>query len=94
MEDRGQPGKLVPLSANADFPCSEMIPPLTPPPVPWSLSWREDGELTPQDHFDLLQTLLLTESSEVQHSLVVAMERLTVSEITAISTPDVSKLCA
>jgi hypothetical protein len=71
-----------------------MIPPLTPPPVPWSLSWREDGELAPQDHFDLLQTLLLTESSEVQHSLVVAMERLTVSEITAISTPDVSKLCA
>ncbi|MFM9073862.1 MAG: hypothetical protein ACKOOC_10780 [Cyanobium sp.] len=71
-----------------------MIPPLTPPPVPWSLSWREDGELAPQDRFDLLQTLVVTESPEVQHSLVLAMERISVSEITAISTVDVTKLCA
>jgi hypothetical protein len=71
-----------------------MIPPLTPPPVPWSLSWREDGELAPQDQFDLLQTLVLTESAEVQHSLVMAMERLSVSDITAISTGDVTQLCA
>jgi hypothetical protein len=71
-----------------------MISPLTPSPVPWSLSWREDGELAPQDHFDLLQTLVLTESPEVQHSLVLAMERLTVNEITTISTADVTTLCA
>ncbi|MEB3257548.1 MAG: hypothetical protein VKN83_04415 [Cyanobacteriota bacterium] len=71
-----------------------MISPLTPSPVPWSLSWREDGELAPQDHVDLLQTLVLTESPEVQHSLVLAMERLTVNEITTISTADVTKLCA
>jgi hypothetical protein len=71
-----------------------MVPPLTPPPVPWSLSWREDGELTPQDHFDLLQTLLLTETPEVQHSLVLAMERISVSEITTLSTPGVTRLCA
>ena len=71
-----------------------MFSPLTPPPVPWSLSWREDGELAPQDHFDLLQTLVLTESPEVQHSLVMAMERLTVHEMTAISTADVTTLCA
>lgn len=71
-----------------------MIPPLTPPPVPWSLSWREDGELAPQDQFDLLQTLVVTESPEVQHSLVVAMERLSVNDITIISTGDVTQLCA
>ena len=71
-----------------------MFSPLTPPPVPWSLSWREDGELAPQDHFDLLQTLVLTESPEVQHSLVMAMERLTINEMTAISTADVTSLCA
>lgn len=71
-----------------------MIPPLTPPPVPWSLSWREDGELAPQDQFDLLQTLVVTESPEVQHSLVVAMERLSMSDITTISTGDVTQLCA
>jgi hypothetical protein len=71
-----------------------MIPPLTPPPVPWSLSWREDGELAPQDHFDLLQTLVVTESPEVQHSLIVAMERLSVGDITTLSTGDVTQLCA
>jgi hypothetical protein len=71
-----------------------MIPPLTPPPVPWSLSWREDGELAPQDQFDLLQTLVVTESPEIQHSLVVAMERLSVNDITTISTGDVTQLCA
>jgi hypothetical protein len=71
-----------------------MIPPLTPPPVLWSLSWREDGELAPQDQFDLLQTLVVSESPEVQHSLVVAMERLSVNDITTISIGDVTQLCA
>ena len=71
-----------------------MIPPLTPPPVLWSLSWREDGELAPQDQFDLLHTLVVSESPEVQHSLVVAMERLSVNDITTISTGDVTQLCA
>jgi hypothetical protein len=94
LKTLAEPGKLAPLSANADFPCSQMIPPLTPPPVPWSLSWREDGELAPQDHFDVLQSLLLTETPDVQHALVMAVERLAVSEITAISTIDVTRLCA
>lgn len=71
-----------------------MIPPLTPAPVPWSLSWREDGELAPQDLFDLLQTLLLTEAPEVQPSLVVAMERLSLAEVTHLSTLDITELCA
>lgn len=71
-----------------------MLPPLTPSPVPWSLSWREDGELAPQDLFDLLQTLVLCESQEVQPSLVVAMERLTLTEITGLSTGSVTELCA
>jgi hypothetical protein len=71
-----------------------MIPSLTPPPVPWSLSWGEDGELAPQDLFDLLQTLMLAETPEVQPSLIVAMERLSLAEITTLSSADVSQLCA
>ncbi|MFN6337743.1 MAG: hypothetical protein ACK41W_03295 [Cyanobacteriota bacterium] len=71
-----------------------MILPLTPPPVPWSLSWREDGELTPQDRFDLLQTLMVSEAPEAQLSLVVAMERLPMTEITSLSNTGVTGLCA
>ena len=71
-----------------------MIPPLTPSPVPWSLSWREDGELAPQDRFDLLQTLVLAESPDVQPGLILAMERLSVAEITSLSTVEITGLCA
>lgn len=71
-----------------------MIPPLSPPPVPWSLSWREDGELAPQDLFDLLQSLVLAERAEVQPALVVAIERLSLADLTAIATADVTELCA
>lgn len=86
--------KVGPLSANADLGCSQMVPPLTPSPVPWSLSWRDDGDLAPQDHFDLLQSLLLSETPEVQPSLVVALERLSIAEISTISTGGVTELCA
>lgn len=71
-----------------------MIPPLTPPPVPWSLSWREDGELAPQDRFDMLQTLMLVEMPEAQPSLIFAMEKLSLTEITSLSTGEVTGLCA
>jgi len=71
-----------------------MIPPLTPPPVLWSLSWRDDGELTAQDRFDLLQTLMVLETPEAQPALVFAMEKLSLTEITNLSTGDVTELCA
>lgn len=71
-----------------------MIPPPTPPPVPWSLSWKEDGELAPQDLFDLLQTLVLTETPDVQPSLIVAVERLSLAEITPLSSVEITGLCA
>ncbi len=71
-----------------------MIPPLTPPPVLWSLSWRDDGELTAQDRFDLLQTLMVLETPEAQPALVFAMEKLSLTEITSLSTGDVTELCA
>jgi hypothetical protein len=71
-----------------------MIPPLPPPPVPWSLSWHEDGELAPQDRFDLLQTLMMVETPEVQPALVFAMEKLSLTEITSLSTGEVTGLCA
>ena len=71
-----------------------MIPPLTLQPVPWSLSWRDDGELAPQDRFDLLQTLMVVETAEAQPALVFAMERLSISEITSLSTGEVTELCS
>ncbi len=71
-----------------------MIPSLPPPPVPWSLSWREDGELAPQDRFDLLQSLMVVETPEAQPALVFAMEKLSLTEITSLSTGDVTGLCA
>jgi len=65
-----------------------------PAPVPWSLAWCEDGELAAQDRFDLLQTLVCSETSDVQAALVAAVERLTSVELTTISSPDVTGLCA
>ena len=55
-------------------------------PVPWSLAWSDNGELTPQDRFDLLQSLVASESENVQSSLVVAVERLGVEQLTVLST--------
>jgi hypothetical protein len=55
-------------------------------PVPWSLAWSDNGELAPQDRFDLLQSLVASESQSVQSSLVVAVERLGVEQLTVLST--------
>jgi hypothetical protein len=63
-------------------------------PVPWSLAWSEDGELAPQDRFDLLQSLVQTESLEVQSSLIAAVESMAASEITSVSLGDVTGLCS
>ncbi|MCP9927668.1 hypothetical protein [Cyanobium sp. CH-040] len=67
-------------------------------PVPWSLAWSEDGELAPQDRFDLLQSLVQTECLEVQTSLIAAVETLvesvSVCEITSVSVGDVTGLCS
>ena len=62
--------------------------------VPWSLAWREDGELAPQDRFDLLQSLVLTESLEVQTALIAAVERLTMAELSLVALEDVTGLAA
>jgi hypothetical protein len=63
-------------------------------PVPWSLAWCEDGELSRQDQFDLLQALVASEAVEVQHSLVMAVERLSLAELCDVSTGEVTSLCA
>ena len=67
-------------------------------PVPWSLAWRDDGELTHQDRFDLLQSLVASESESAQPSLVVAVERLSVEQLTLLSselsTEGLTGLCA
>jgi hypothetical protein len=65
-----------------------------PPPVPWSLAWSEDGELAPQDRFDLLQTLVACESGAVQPALIAAVERLTLTQLTLLSSGDVTGLCS
>ena len=63
-------------------------------PVPWSLAWREDGELSRQDQFDLLQALVACESLEVQPALVMAVERLSLAEISVMASGEVTSLCA
>ncbi|MFM8277031.1 MAG: hypothetical protein ACKN89_08610 [Cyanobium sp.] len=60
------------------------------PPVPWSLAWSEDGELSPQDLFDLLQTLVRTEGVSVQPSLIYAVERLSLADVSVLSSCDVT----
>jgi hypothetical protein len=63
-------------------------------PVPWSLAWSDDGELAAQDRFDLLQSLVCVETSEVQLSLIAAVERLSVTELSVLSSVDVTRSCA
>lgn len=63
-------------------------------PAPWSLAWRENGELASQDLFDLLQALVVTETMDAQPALVAAVERLSVTEISVLSTGEVTGLCA
>ncbi|MBM5802382.1 MAG: hypothetical protein FJ077_16560 [Cyanobacteria bacterium K_DeepCast_35m_m2_023] len=63
-------------------------------PVPWSLAWSEDGELAPQDRFDLLQSLVCSETLDIQGSLVAAVEKLVSVEFTTLVNPDVTELCA
>ena len=63
-------------------------------PVPWSLAWREDGELAPQDRFDLLQSLVRSESIEVQPSLIAAVECLAIHDLSVVGLEDVTRLCA
>ena len=63
-------------------------------PVPWSLAWSEDGELAPQDLFDLLQTLVRSEAVTVQPSLIYAVERLSVAELSLLSSCEVTGLLA
>lgn len=67
---------------------------MTTAPVPWSLAWRDDGELASQDLFDLLQALMACESHDVQTSLIAAVERLAVSDIQLTACEDVTGMCA
>lgn len=83
---------LIPLSANADLRASRHDPMTAP--VPWSLAWSEDGELAPQDRFDLLQSLVQSEGLEVQCSLVALVEAMASGEITALALSDVTGLCS
>ena len=63
-------------------------------PVPWSLAWREDGELAPQDRCDLLQSLICNETADVQANLIAAVENLSTIEFSSLSLGDVTSLCA
>jgi hypothetical protein len=67
---------------------------MTTAPVLWSLAWSEDGELASQDRFDLLQALVCSESLEVQPCLISAIERMAVSEISVLTSHEVTGLCA
>ena len=63
-------------------------------PVPWCLEWVENGELAPQDRFDLPQTLVASEKADVQPALVAAVERLTVTDLTLLTSTGTTRLCA
>lgn len=67
---------------------------MTMAPVPWSLAWREDGELAAQDRFDLLQTLVGCETLAVQNDLIASVERLPLSDLSMVANNEVSGLCA
>jgi hypothetical protein len=63
-------------------------------PVPWSLAWCEDGELAPQDRFDLLQTLICSENLDVQSALIASVESLALADLTVVSTASVTHIWA
>jgi hypothetical protein len=67
---------------------------MSPTPVPWSLAWRDDGELAPQDRFDLLQSLVASESHDVQITLIAAVERLSVADYQLLVSKEVTRQCA
>lgn len=77
------------MSANSD-----QCGPVITAPVPWSLAWREDGELAAQDRFDLLQSMVACESAEVQSTLIAAVERLSIADLTSLNVGTVTSLCA
>ena len=63
-------------------------------PVPWSLAWDERGELAFTDRFDLLQTLMLSESPDAQTSLIASIERLPLHEATSTCSDGLTGLCS
>ena len=63
-------------------------------PVPWSLAWSEDGDLAPQDLFDLLQTLVRSETASMQPTLIYAVERLSLADVSVLSSCEVTGLLA
>lgn len=63
-----------------------------PSPVPWSLAWSEDGELAPQDRFDLLQALVACETAAVQPALIAAVERLSLSQVSLLASGELTGL--
>ena len=56
----------------------------------WSLAWCENGELAPQDRFDLLQTLIASESMESQPALIAAVERMAIANVSIVGTMQLS----
>ncbi len=70
------------------------VPVMSMVPVPWSLAWCEDGELAPQDRFDLLQSLVRCETHEVQTCLIASVERLASAQLSLVSSSEVTGLCA
>ena len=59
---------------------------MTMGPSLWSLAWQPNGKLGIQDKFDLLQALVVSESVEVQTSLIAAVESLSTKELGFTST--------
>lgn len=61
---------------------------------PLEFGLEQERGACPQDRFDLLQTLVAIETEEVQPALVMAVESMSVAELTALSSESVTGLCA
>jgi hypothetical protein len=93
LETKPKNGRRHPRLPHCQQTLIPAIPTMTAP-APWSLAWRENGELAPQDLFDLLQALVVTETVDAQPALVAAVERLSLSEISVLVSSEVTGLCA
>ncbi|APD47323.1 hypothetical protein KQ302_00970 [Synechococcus sp. CS-602] len=65
-----------------------------PAPVPWSLAWSESGELALADRLDLLHTLIMSESPDIQPTLIASLEAISLEEVSSLCTDGLTGTCA
>jgi len=79
-EEWAWPGRLIALSR---FPDSRDV--CLCSPGPRSLAWDNQGELDPQDQFDLLQSSMVSKTDCMQTELIAAVERISLDQLSVTS---------